>query len=162
LQHDYTYGLQPYIFVVLYDSRIDLATALHCGLLDLTRVPALASNALTITAQTSSDSRNVIKAAYDEERCQPFFYNTLSLEHPPYTSYSFNLESMGISNTSLCDRNAVSGGSCISETLLRFGTGFVNGMESKPGIGSTEILINEGAIVGTVQFFMSYLSIYYA
>jgi hypothetical protein len=160
---DYTkYLLQsPYIFAALYDCRIDLATALHCGLISLTEIPALASNTFTITMETITDKLNHVQPTEDKPRCQKFYQETLNLENPPYTAYSFHLSSMPITDMSQCDINATADAECISQVLLRFGGWVVGSMESKPGIEKTDILINEGAIVGAIGFFMTFLGILY-
>ena len=60
---------------------------------------------------------------------------------------------MPLSNPDLCDSSANSDATCTSQALLRYGTRVVRAMESKRGMGKVDILVNEGAIVGAIQFF---------
>ena len=132
VEHDYhdQFLLGPYIFVAAYDPRLDLARAVHCGLVTFQRVPALASNALTLSASTISDPRRYITPASD---CQDFYRQTLSLQDPPYTSYSFSLGSIMVRDISFCDLNVSSSASCVSEALLRFDSKIVTNLKSNPG-----------------------------
>ncbi|KAK5193369.1 hypothetical protein LTR99_006921 [Exophiala xenobiotica] len=160
VEHDYTknFLLSPYIFVAIYDPRMNLSRAVSCGLVTFARVPALASNLFTLSASTMSDPRKYVSSAVDDHDCQKFYTDTLCLQHPPYTTYSFGLGSTMISNQSYCDRHTYpSNASCMTEAILRYDTKIVTSMTTEPGISRTTILLNEGAVVGAVQFFMFFI-----
>jgi hypothetical protein len=149
----------PYIFAAIYDPRIDLANALDCGLVALTEIPALASNTFTVIAQKTVDTLGMIPAPETPEICAGFYASTLSKDDEPYLSYSFHLSTMVLSNISLCDSSNSPTTSCVSQAIIRFGSHVVNEIESKHSIEKTDILINEGAIVGAIQFFAWFFGI---
>ncbi|KAI1623189.1 hypothetical protein EDD37DRAFT_610501 [Exophiala viscosa] len=162
LEHDYSPQLlqTPYIFAAIYDPRIDLATALHCGLVAFTEIPAMGTNTITLSAQHVTDDLGIVKPPDDKTTCSKIYTSALTMKNPPYTSYSFKLGSMPTSNLSTCDTKLNSNAFCISQVLLRYGSRVVSRMESVPGIAKTDILIAEGAIVGAVQFFMWFFGIF--
>jgi hypothetical protein len=143
----------PFIHATLFDSRVDLSEALRCGLIALTEIPALASNTFTITAESTHDILGVIQPSNAQPGCREFYAQTLAMKNPPYTSYSFNLGSMPLSDSNLCDSSANSDAVCTSQALLRYATRMIRTMESKRGMGKVDILVNEGAIVEAIQFF---------
>jgi hypothetical protein len=150
----------PYVFGAVYDPRIDLVQALRCGLVAFTEIPAMGSNTFTITAESITDALNQVKPSDDDTLCQSFYKDTLTMDDPPYISYSFHLASMPTSDLSVCDTHISSDAYCISQVLLRYGSRVVSSMESRHGIEKIDILIFEGAIVGAIQFFMWFLSIF--
>lgn len=150
----------PFIHAVLFDPRIDLAKGLRCGLVSLTEIPALASNTFTITAETILDTLEVIQSAEAQPECISFYTTTLAMTNPPYTAYFFNLASVPLSDPSLCDSSANVEAICTSQALLRYGTRVVRAMKSKRGMGKVDILVNEGAIVGAIQFFAWILGLF--
>jgi hypothetical protein len=143
----------PFIHAILFDPRISLEKALSCGLVALTEIPALASNTFAITAESTLDTPGVIQPSSAQSGCRDFYTQTFAMNNPPYTSYSFNLGSMPLSNPKLCDSSVNPDAICTSQALLRYGTRVVRAMESKRGMGKVDILVNEGAIVGAIQFF---------
>lgn len=160
VEHGYTntFLLSPYIFVAVYDPRIDLSKAVSCGLVTFARVPALASNLFTLSASMISDPRKYVSSAVDDDDCHRFYVDTLSMKHPPYTSYSFGLGSTMISDQTYCDRYAYpNNATCMTEAILRYDTKIVTSMKTQPGLSRTTILLNEGAVVGAVQFFMFFI-----
>jgi hypothetical protein len=101
----------------------------------------------------------MITAPETPETCAKFFASTLSKEDEPYLSYSFHLSTMALSDISLCDTNNSATASCVSQAIIRFGSHAVNEIESKHSMEKTDILINEGAIVGAIQFFAWFFAI---
>ncbi|KAI1611951.1 hypothetical protein EDD36DRAFT_439843 [Exophiala viscosa] len=128
LEGDYTAQMLqiPYIFAVIYDPRIDLATALHCGLVAFTEIPAMGANTITLSAQHVTDDLGVVKPSDDKSTCSKIYTSALTMKNPPYTSYSFRLGSMPTSDLSICDTKLSSNASCISQVLLRYGSRVVS------------------------------------
>lgn len=164
MQHDYKdRSLQmPYIFAVLYDPQVNLSTALHCGLVAFTEMPAMGLHTFTFTAETLIDELSIVKPPEDDSDCEIFYKKTLSLQNPPYTFYSYHLASLPIADLRPCDTNASTDAWCTSQVLLQYGSYVVSGMETKHKMEKIDILILEGAIVGAIQFFMWFLGIFTA
>lgn len=155
--------LSPYVFAALYDPRIDVTKALHCGLIAFTEIPAMGSNTFTIFAETIKDTLGYVKPekSNDDADCEKFYTQVLSMDNSPYTSYTFNLASLPTTNMKYCDLNGNASASCVSQVLIRYGSRVVRAMESKRGRSSLEILVDEGAIVGGIQFFLWFFGLYF-
>jgi hypothetical protein len=162
LKRDYTeQAMQtPYLFAALFDPRVDLGSALDCGLVALTEIPALASNTFTITANYISDTLQMVHSSGDQTACKEFYAKTLALKEPPYTSYAFHLGSMTTLAPNTCDTAIAATASCVSQVILRFGTHIVSKMESRHGMDKIDILLFEGAVVGAIQFFAWFIGIF--
>jgi len=137
-----------------------LAKAVHCGLIAFTEMPAMGSTTFTMSATNITDTLGMISPPTNEIVCQNYYREVLSYENPPYTAYTFHMASMPVTDLSVCDISVNPGNKCLSQVILRYGTRAVSSMESKPGIEKQQILIDEGAIVGAIQFFMWFLSLY--
>lgn len=153
--------MSPYVFAVMYDTRVNLTDALRCGLLSLTEIPAMGSTTFTIFAETMTDRFGYVKpaASSDNQTCESFYTETLSMD-PPYTFYTFNMASLPNTDLASCDVSNNSAAFCICQVLIRYGSRVVRGMESARGTTSLDIFIMEGAVVGGIQFFMWFFSLY--
>jgi len=154
--------MSPYVFAVIYDTRVNLADALRCGLLSLTEIPAMGSTTFTIFAESMTDKLGYVRppASSNDQACENFYTETLRM-NPPYNSYTFNMASLPNTDLASCDTsNGNSGAFCICQVLIRYGSRVVRSMESVRGMTRLEIFINEGAVVGGIQFFMWFFSLY--
>lgn len=144
----------------MYDARLpDLGKAIDCGLIALTEIPALASNTLMFTASYIIDDRDMIFKSLDlPGTCEDTFRSAYELHDPPYTSYSFHIATMPITDTSLCDTSKNSEASCVQQNILRLEKHVIDQMESKPGVEPKDIWLNVAAIVGGVQFLAWWIS----
>lgn len=84
-----------------------------------------------------------------------------SHKDPAYSTYEFDISSSGATNETLCDVGKNEQAKpCISQLLLRYQTFSVTSLTSLPGIRRKDILINEGAIVGAVAFFLMFFAFF--
>jgi len=119
----------------MYDARLsDLGTAIDCGLVALTEVPALASNTLTFTPYYFNDELNMTSFTSASTTCQQVFREALELENPFSTAYSFRIASTPIADTTACDVSLTSSTSCIMQTILRSEGSIIQSMESVPSV----------------------------
>jgi hypothetical protein len=150
----------PYLFAAIYDSRIPLDIAIDCGLVGLTEIPALGSNSFTILASRTTDRLGMMEPPPEPAGCMKLYTDTFTMSGPPYTSYDFHLSSTGVHDPSSCDADISANNTCFSQAIIRYGTHSVTTRESAPGIEKIQILTDEGAIVGAVQFFLYFLGVF--
>jgi hypothetical protein len=141
----------------MYDSRIsDLSAAIECGLIALTEVPALASNTFSFAASYAKDDLHMISwsngTIQNGTNCQKVYAEAFELDKPPYTSYSFHIASMPLSNIATCDVSSNKDALCVMQSVLRLATPVIQGMESVPKVEIPDIWLNVAAIVGGVQY----------
>jgi hypothetical protein len=77
-----------------------------------------------------------------------------------YYEYDVKLSSTGIHNYSACDNNHTSTGTCISQMMIRYSTFNLQTFTTVHGMSVTDILTDEGGIVGGVAYLFWIFSIW--
>ncbi|KAE8365066.1 hypothetical protein BDV27DRAFT_107787 [Aspergillus caelatus] len=132
----------PYYYYSIFDSNLNFEKGLECGLITLREMPAIGSNSFAITASFYDDALNVLHVNSSNSDCaelgrQVYQFETL-------------LSSTGGYNYTACDANEKE--ACISQTLIRYATPYVQSFKTVQGKSATDILTDEGGIVGGVAY----------
>jgi hypothetical protein len=153
--HDYqTDAAQlPYYYYAIFDPDLDFQSSLECGLIALHEMPAIGSNSFLLTPSYYDDTKlKVLPRNTTNPDC-----NNLSRS---YFEYDVKLSSTGIYNYSACDRKYTDTGTCISQAMIRFSTFDLQSFTTVHGKSATEILTDEGGIIGGIAFLFWIFSIW--
>lgn len=144
----------------MYDYRIgNLTTAIDCGLIGLTEIPALASSTFRFSSAYLTDEKGMIDLSNATDDCRDAYKQAFELKNAPYTTYTFHIASMPVSDASLCDTTLNPTAQCIMQSILRIDKPVIEGMESVPGVERADIWLNVAAIVGGVQFLCWFIGV---
>lgn len=119
----------------------------------------MGSTTFTMSVENITDTLGLVAPPDNDTECLDYYKTVLAYD-PPYKADRFNMASMPVSDLSACDTSVTRGGKCISQVILRYGTRAVSGTTSVRGKDEVGILLDEGALVGAVQFFMWFLGMY--
>lgn len=135
----------PYYYYAIFDPTREFEQSLECGLIALHEMPAIGSNSFLLTPSFYNDT---ILKVLPRNTTNPDCYN-LSRS---YYEYDVKLSSTGISNYSACDKNHTSTGTCISQAMIRYSTFDLQTFKIVQGMSATDILTDEGGIIGGIAF----------
>lgn len=114
-----------------------------------------------MTVTRTFDVHGKIDTTRLSDTCGGLASKLYSQKDPAYSTYKFDISSSGAANETLCDVGKKGQAKpCISQLLLRYQTFSVTSLRSIPGVEKKDILINEGAIVGAVAFFLMFFAFF--
>lgn len=142
----------PYLFAAVFDPSLHFTTALDCGIIALTEIPALGSNTLTVSRTDVADDLGLLQRPNNSTVCSNI--------PRTYSSYDFQLSSTGVVDPTVCDSSKQDPGICISQLIVRYSTFLTTRMESEHKIDWVDILSEEGGILGGIQWIMWFFTIF--
>lgn len=149
-------GLNIAMAAAFFDPRIDLDTLWNCEIVAFSEINPSAEYSVTLSTNHLTDEYGLIKRPDPSSECAvkttPFFSDPAS----PYVSYTMT------ALTSVTPADTSSNAEKPFGLIFRFATHIVPSTTSEPGITKLDIVLNAGALVGGIQFFAWFLTIFAA
>ena len=150
--------------VMLYDSRItNLTRAWTCGLIGSPRVPAFDGNYITMALTQMQDQADMFELPSRNKECGAARKALFPTPQSVYNSWSWSFSTSQSPNHTYCDRVKSGLNSyCRSSMVLSYESQLIQSVRSRPGTTRLEIWLNAGSIIGGVQFFFWFLTMFSA
>ena len=159
----------PSLFVpaVLFDRRMTHDQIVICkGFVTLIQIPAFGDADVSLRVEGVADTFGLAAPWGGDPECSSVLQPLMSDPDDPLLWYTVldRTSSPSLTNSeasSLCDYTSNgTDQSCLTSVRFTFGNIILSTSTSEPGISKLEIFLNLGAIVGAVQFFVWFLTIF--
>lgn len=155
------YASSLYQGVVIYDPDItNLSQALECGLLSSPSLYAFGTNRVNMHLTQMQDRADMFTVPSRKDSCKGARTAVFPKPETVYSAWSWTTNSRASSNTGYCDIAKNFTGPCMCTTVLSYDSQMMQSIKSNPGTSRLNVWLNAGSIIGGVQFFFWFLTIF--
>lgn len=146
---------------IVYDPDItNLSQALECGLLSMPNLYAFGTNVINMHLTQMQDQADMFSVPSGKESCKGARTAIFPKSETLYNIWTWTTNSRSAANIAYCDVAKNYTGPCISTTVLSYDSQMIQSVKSSPGTSRLNVWLNAGSIIGGVQFFFWFLTIF--
>lgn len=135
----------------------------QCGLVGLATLPVFATTYVDLQLTETQDPWELLHDPTRPVVCAEAHSKLVAKSTDPYRSWSWALNAMSLTDVNTCDVATHGDGAiCRTTAAISYSTKMKISASSGPGISVLDIWINAGSIVGGVQFFFWFLTLFSA
>lgn len=151
---------------IVYDPTIDLNKTVGCGLLKIATLPVFATNYVSMELTKTEDKYDLLNLGANKSRngqdCSGLRQAIFgSGGDKQYLQWNYGTSAMPRTNLTDCDIKVWGDeAGCPMQVGLSYSSQIVTKALTQPGIDKLTIWLNAGAVVGGVQFFFWFFTIF--